>query len=178
MIIYMIILYPKNSNTYLSIFLKKYRENDFYYHLKCPHCFSNALIKWGSYYRNLNYLEDNKIQYTEIKIHRMKCKSCGKTHSLIPSFIVPYKSYTLDIILDCIKDPNAYLSISSDTIERWKKQWKKFVPQLKTMLQNIPKLKIIEMIREDIFTYVWKYYERNLKILMLVRPSICLMSPF
>lgn len=174
----MIILYPKNINQKFVFFLSNYELNNFYSPLKCPHCCSQDLIRWGSYNRNLIYLEDNVIKYKLIKIKRVRCKTCGKTHALLPAFLVPYKIHTLDIILNCLSNQNTHLSISSDTIINWNKQFKKFVPYLKTMFENISKLEIINKLKENIFKHYKQYFDQNHKILMLTRLGVFNMVPF
>ena len=111
------------------------------------------MIKWESYNRNLIYLEDDVIKYKLIKIRSVKCKSRKKTYALLPAFLVPYKIHTLDIILNCLSNQNAHLSISSDTIISWNKQFKKFIPYLKTRFENISKLEIINKLKENIFKH-------------------------
>ena len=58
---------------------------------KCPYCKGkNTLIKYGHYNRNISILQDNKIQNFYVAIQRAQCKSCKRTHALLPHFVVPY----------------------------------------------------------------------------------------
>lgn len=174
----MIILYPKNINYNFTNNLNNYNNIDYIQDLKCPHCNSYNLIKWGSYIRNLYYIEDNIIKCKTIKISRVKCKDCGKTHALIPSFIVPYKVHALDIILSALSNDDISLSINYDTISKWNKQFNKFVPYLKTMLSKYIKFEIIKLLKKDIFKYYKQYFDMNKKILMMIRPGFYNMAPF
>ena len=56
----------------------------------CPSCnFEGKLYSHGSYERNVITEEDSY----KITIFRVKCPICGKTHALIPDFIIPYFQY-------------------------------------------------------------------------------------
>ena len=59
---------------------------------ECPFCHArNKLVKYGKYNRNLSILVDNSVETFNISVQRVKCKSCSRTHALLPNFIVPYK---------------------------------------------------------------------------------------
>lgn len=66
--------------------------------LICPCCNSMQIIKYGFYKRFFIFLINGIVCYEQIKIQRVKCKSCGRTHALLPTFIIPYKQYSLDLI--------------------------------------------------------------------------------
>ena len=173
----MIILYSKNINSFSNI-LNNYENLDYTPHLICPHCKSQNIIKWGSYNRNLYYIQDNIIKHKVINILRVRCKGCRKTHALIPSFIVPYKVYALDIILSALSNDYISLSINYDTISKWNKQFNKFIPYLRTMLNRFIKLEIINLLKQNIFNYYKTYFDINKKILMMIRPGFYNMTPF
>lgn len=40
--------------------------------------------------------------YTSIKIKRVRCGSCGRTHAVLPDFIIPYTTYSLLFILQVL----------------------------------------------------------------------------
>lgn len=66
----------------------------------CPNCkFAGKLYTHGSYERNV-ITEDN---FYKITIFRVKCPICGKTHALIPDFLIPYFQYSLDTIKKCLE---------------------------------------------------------------------------
>lgn len=174
----MIILYSKKINNNFLDILNKYENMEYNPDFRCPHCKSQNLIKWGSYNRYLCYCENNKIKEKTIKIKRMRCKDCGKTHALIPSFIVPYKIFTLDIVLSTLSNDNISISISYDTVSKWDRQFNKHLPYLKTMFKNLSKIEIIKKIKEDILNKYKQYFDINKKILMMVRAGIFDMAPF
>lgn len=147
-------------------------------YIECPYCNSTNLIKHGYYTRNINYIDDGVIIYEIINIQRVKCKDCGHTHALIPSFIVPYKINVLDTILACISDDDSTLDISFDTVSLMKKQFNIFLPYLKTLFNNIDKIKIIEILKQDISRYYIKFYDFVKQILMMTHNGILNMAYF
>lgn len=103
----MIILNPKKINTFNTAFynfFKKYNNLDNLPYIECPGCNSSELIKWGHYNRNIYFIRNNIIEYKSVAIKRVRCKKCGATHALLPSFIIPYKQNLLDVILSSINN--------------------------------------------------------------------------
>lgn len=145
---------------------------------ECPICNSSELIKWGSYKRNINFIDDNILTYRIITIKRIKCKKCGHTHALIPSFIVPYKVNCLDVILSNINNDEITLFFSFDTIEKWKKDFNRFLPYLNTYFINLSKYQIINKFKQDIFKYYEIFYNYTQKILMMTHKAIVGMAYF
>lgn len=174
----MIILNTIKSNTSFKEILKIYKDLINLPYLECPYCESTELISWGSYTRNINYIHNNTILYETINIKRVRCKNCGHTHALIPSFIVPYKVNALDTILACISFDNSTLSLSFDTISLINKQFNKFLPYLKTMFNNIDKFQIICELKQNIFKRYLQFYNLNKKILMMTHYGILNMAYF
>lgn len=62
--------------------------------MKCPSC-SGPVQGWGTVIRH-GYLEDGTVLL--FLIRRVKCKSCNKSHRVLPSFLLPYKRFTTDVI--------------------------------------------------------------------------------
>ena len=63
----------------------------------CPHpdCqASGCLIRWGSYERSAR---TGDVAY-RILIQRVRCKVCGRTHSLLPDFLHPYRHYVIRLL--------------------------------------------------------------------------------
>jgi len=59
---------------------------------RCPHpeCrAAESLIRWGTY---LRWACTEEGDY-RIRIQRLRCKVCGRTHSLLPDFVHPYRHY-------------------------------------------------------------------------------------
>ena len=72
--------------------------------LACPYCGAKgACKKRGSYERSLATFPDGKPEVLRLKIPRVQCP-CGKSHALLPDFIVPYFSYSLPMILMLLSD--------------------------------------------------------------------------
>jgi hypothetical protein len=60
----------------------------------CPHpdCrATDALIRWGTYERQAR----TSLQAYRIRVQRIRCKACGRTHSLLPDFVHPYRHYVV-----------------------------------------------------------------------------------
>ena len=63
----------------------------------CPHpdCqTSGFLIRWGTYERSAR---TGDVDY-RILIQRVRCKVCGRTHSLLPDFLHPYRHYVIRLL--------------------------------------------------------------------------------
>jgi hypothetical protein len=63
----------------------------------CPHpeCQASAcLIRWGTYTRSAR-TGDNDYR---ILIQRIRCKVCGRTHSLLPDFLHPHRHYVIRLL--------------------------------------------------------------------------------
>lgn len=142
--------------------------------LECPYCNSDNLIKWGSYERNIYYIDNNTIIFDTIKIQRVKCKKCDHTHALIPKPIIPYKQYCLDVIIFCISnDKLTYnYNFSLDTINKWKYQFSKCLPYLKTMLNIHDSKTLISTIKSNIYSIYDNYIKVNKKILLMMHSGI------
>jgi len=67
---------------------------------ECPNCkFEGRLYNHGSYQRNV-ITEDNSYRIT---INRVKCPICGKTHALIPDFLIPYFQHSFYTVKKCLE---------------------------------------------------------------------------
>ncbi|MDK2799537.1 MAG: hypothetical protein PWP27_2005 [Clostridiales bacterium] len=65
----------------------------------CKHCcYLGRIHRHGYYQRNAI------IRYTVYRIHilRLKCPSCKKTFSVLPSFLIPCYQYTFEVIFLCL----------------------------------------------------------------------------
>ncbi len=95
----MITIFMNKSN---PIYQKKYNNmiNNLPLHkLECTCRQKGNLIKHGYYERSIIF----NSQLTSLKILRVKCKSCGKTHAILPECIVPYSRILLNDHLEIIK---------------------------------------------------------------------------
>ena len=64
---------------------------------RCPHpeCqASDCLIRWGTYRR---WAVTGTTAYP-LCIQRVRCTQCGRTHSLLPDFLHPYRHYVLELL--------------------------------------------------------------------------------
>ena len=66
--------------------------------LKCECGRVGSLIKYGKYKRDIII---NDIVH-EMKIQRVYCKDCGRTHAILPIFIIPFERQTLPYVLELI----------------------------------------------------------------------------
>jgi hypothetical protein len=63
----------------------------------CPHpeCqTTGCLIRWGTYERGAR---TGDVDY-RILIQRVRCNVCGRTHSLLPDFLHPYRHYVICLL--------------------------------------------------------------------------------
>jgi len=73
--------------------------------LVCPFCGAkHSLSTFSSYKRHLVTYDNNTAQDNIITIHRYICSSCGHTHALLPSVIVPYGSFSFKFTVLLIHD--------------------------------------------------------------------------
>lgn len=64
---------------------------------RCPHpdCqASGCLIRWGTYWR---WACTEAGDY-RLRIQRVRCQACGRTHSLLPDSLHPYRHYVLTLL--------------------------------------------------------------------------------
>lgn len=63
----------------------------------CPHpdCRASAcLIRWGTYQR---WARTSDADYP-VLIQRIRCQSCGRTHSLLPDFLHPHRHFVVHLL--------------------------------------------------------------------------------
>jgi len=64
---------------------------------RCPHPECHAarcLIRWGTYERGALTTESDGC----VRVQRMRCKVCGRTHSLLPDFLHPYRHFVISLL--------------------------------------------------------------------------------
>ncbi len=96
----------KLKNTILSVryLFRQSLEQSPLFLLVCPYCGAKGTCnKRGSYERSLVTFPDGKPLVVRLRIPRVQC-TCGKSHALLPDFIVPYLSYSLPMILRILSD--------------------------------------------------------------------------
>lgn len=115
------------------------KENQFPKKEKCPHCQkTKKVIQYGFYRR--------WCQQIEILIKRYFCKDCGKTFSLLPSFLCSRIGETVEVverILWHIGQGKSYRQSSEATgrtdlsyqrLQYWWKRWQKKSQQIRAAL--------------------------------------------
>lgn len=70
----------------------------------CPFCGAKGcLSKFACYDRYLVELREGTPATYRIRIPRYRCASCGHTHAVLSSSLVPYRSYSLRFILQILR---------------------------------------------------------------------------
>jgi len=96
----------------------------------CPVCHAKSCLSpFASYTRYLVEWEDALPSTHEVTVQRYQCSSCGHTHALLSSALVPYSSYSLRFILlvlrdyflgrACVQKICGRAGISVSTLYRW-----------------------------------------------------------
>ena len=94
---------------YIMIITSYFKNITKYFNLKkeihtlpiygCKSCgYKGMLHRHGYYSRNAI----TRYSIHRINILRVKCPSCGKTHAVLPSFLIPYYQYSLEFIFECL----------------------------------------------------------------------------
>lgn len=182
----MILLKPLKVNSNLQVFkfrselfnlnkinivkqeIKRYEKECNYGYIECPCCGSDKLTFHGSYERNV-------IIYNEcrrIKIKRVMCKECLKTHALIPYFLIPYYQHEKTFIYRvCIEkilkevgicELALSVKISRQILYQWMKRFLMHLKYLLTALLKELKPSLEYLINEsqsdDLYERVNKMY--------------------
>lgn len=72
---------------------------------RCPLCQTKgSLYDFARYNRYLVELENCHPVTQVISVKRYRCSSCGRTHAVLSSTLVPYRSYSLRFILKILQD--------------------------------------------------------------------------
>lgn len=150
----------RNAEHNIDKLIYEYENITNYGCLVCPYCNGTEFANYCRYERNVVAGNINKT----IKIQRVECKSCHKTHALIPPFIKPYyqnESSFIDFVMVLIrvrkkktKEIERMLSLSRQLLRHWKKRYEKHETYLTTTIGDDIK---------EIFTRTFKekYYEEN-----------------
>ena len=70
------------------------------FQVPCSNCNKKGyLIRYGTYIRNVQL----DIKKVELKVQRVRCKHCKKTHALLPDWLVPYSQILIYDMIDIIK---------------------------------------------------------------------------
>lgn len=99
----------------------------------CPVC-GRELAGHGTKKRHTKDENGGKVWY---QVPRKECKECGKTHCMLPDFMIPYKHYRAEIIEAVIDDTDIYFAIEESTIYRWKRWFRNIKEQLNSNLRAV-----------------------------------------
>ena len=143
----MIILNVTKSNTNFKKIAEIYSKILNFNDLECPHCHSHEIELWSFYERNVIYFENEDIKIEKMKIRRCRCKSCKKTHALLPNGIIPYKQITMELIIAILINIINFsfektASKFSIPINMVKKYWSQFTKYHFPLLATFTKTKI------------------------------------
>lgn len=91
------------SITKFQVIITRYaklgKDNDFPVICGCRNCgYEGKLHRHGFYQRYVI----TQYEVYKVFILRVKCPSCNKTYSLIPSFLIPYRQYCFEHIFLCL----------------------------------------------------------------------------
>ena len=76
--------------------------------IKCSCGCSGCLAPYGSYTRHIKN-DDGRIK---IRVRRLRCRDCGRTHALLPTSIVPYSQVLLKDQVQVIEGHNEGKSLT------------------------------------------------------------------
>ena len=108
--------------------------DEFHYkNYACQNCGTiGKLSSYNNYSRNLIQYINGKTGAQRIKPQRFECKSCKKTHALLPGILIPYSPYSLRftlIVLIAYYERNTTVvklcerfGIAVSTLYEWKKR--------------------------------------------------------
>lgn len=95
----MIIDYIVNFNNYNEKVLNYYGFWDY----RCPFCNAfHSFTRHATYSRNICFLNFGRIEEQKIKILRLACSSCDRTHAILPADIIPYLIYSFSCIFQVL----------------------------------------------------------------------------
>jgi hypothetical protein len=78
---------------------EKYTK-EFFTGTECPGCFAvGRFTLHGSYERHIVYFENKKLVHKQLDIKRIRCRSCGRTHAVMPGDLTPYRLLSLYVLL-------------------------------------------------------------------------------
>lgn len=93
-----------NSKNEVEIF-NFYMDSSYIDALVCPFCGAKHSLKiFSSYKRHLVTYHENVASDNNINISRCICSSCGHTHAILPSIIIPYMSFSFGFTMSIIRD--------------------------------------------------------------------------
>lgn len=146
----MITIEHELDNPFSQDFYDKVIDSIQFHQLKCSCGRCSCLVRHGSYRRTVK-VGDGQFR---LRVCRLRCSECGRTHALMLSCIVPYSQILLIdtvSILDCYEKRASFsaflqehLSIDenniSSIIRRYKKHWQQRLRAGSVSLTPLPSL--------------------------------------
>lgn len=139
----------------------------------CPKCKSHEFNYYGNYSRYLVVLVEGKVNEIKVKIKRIRCKNCKKTHAVIPDFIVPYKIYGLKIINKVLslkmnkekenKEIEKEYGVCRQLIRKWEREFERIRSKVEIVVEEVKNL---------IGLKAYEYYKNYKEIYMMRREGI------
>jgi hypothetical protein len=117
----------------------------------CPACRAHGrLVPHGSYRRAMVSINDGRVCLEQIRVKRVICKSCNKTHALLADILIPHGAYTLRFIIHVIRayinrsgtveGLCAHYQIAVSTLYCWKKCFREHTNLLLTAFGQISQM--------------------------------------
>ena len=158
--------------------------------LECNNCHRRGeCIRHGYYERGYLLTVEDVLASTRIRILRVRCKHCGRTHAILPEEIVPYLRFTATFIGSAL---NRYYTrapcdncVRKETVEticldmaievpqlyRWKKQFEeqkdRYLGVLESARHNAGKvMEWLMGLKDYVVEFAGKYLRRTEKIPM------------
>ncbi len=93
-------MYEQKNNLTGAEFYRKIIDSLPLQEMECPYCGSKSRFKQhGTYSRYIvEWIKGRKV-CSVLEVVRFRCESCGKTHTYLPSFIIPCSFYGLCFVL-------------------------------------------------------------------------------
>lgn len=144
---------------------------------ECPFCNNTSYEKHGTYERNIISYNNGKKLENKIKIKRVRCKKCKRTHAIIPIFIVPYKIHNIEYINNVLKERRVKGKtykmieekklISRQLTSSWEKCLNKHESRIKITLDENKIERAIKKIIESVYAFIERYYQEHQIIYMM-----------
>lgn len=121
--------------------------------ISCSECDSFDIGRHSTYKRN--YVDDD-IDY-DFKILVLECNECGRYHSLLPDFIIPYHVYSPNDIFSALKkDKPVYRQL----LRYWTLKFIAYLNILQILVASNDKEDILNKIVNNYYHYYELFFEK------------------
>ena len=74
----------------------------------------------------------------QLSVPRGICPSCGRLHTVLPNFVVPYKHYGTTVIQGVVDGKDLDTCLAEDsTMQRWRREFRQMEPHIESLLRRI-----------------------------------------